>query len=114
MGLMFRNADLSADTRKLLVFPGDLLMSMLKMLMIPLIMSSLISGIAVLDTKSCGKISSCAMIYYFTTTIAAAILGIILVVTIHPGSPNLDRERKVSDATDNKLTTLDASLDLIR
>ena len=33
------------------------------------------TGLAVLDAKSCGKISSYAMIYYMTTTMLASITG---------------------------------------
>ena len=36
-------------------FPGDLLLNMLKMLILPLIVSSLISSLAALDSRSSGE-----------------------------------------------------------
>lgn len=36
-----------------------------------------------------------AIIYYITTTILAAILGIILVLIIHPGEPKIKQSFKI-------------------
>uniref|UniRef100_A0A0R3X2Y7 Amino acid transporter n=1 Tax=Hydatigena taeniaeformis TaxID=6205 RepID=A0A0R3X2Y7_HYDTA len=71
--------------------------------------------LANLDTKSCGKIGTYALIYYFTTTLMAVILGIVLVVAIHPGNPAI-KENHVSTTTSSKTSphTLDAFLDLFR
>ncbi|KAA0199946.1 Amino acid transporter [Fasciolopsis buskii] len=107
--------DVSTRTATLVGYPGELLMNMLKMLIIPLIVSTLISGLADLDTKSCGKIGSWAMGYYVVTTMMAVILGIILVVSIHPGSSSIRMDRGVGTlAAGRKPGTLDAFLDLFR
>uniref|UniRef100_H3C9D6 Amino acid transporter n=2 Tax=Tetraodon nigroviridis TaxID=99883 RepID=H3C9D6_TETNG len=87
-------------------FPGEILMRMLKMLILPLIISSLITGLAGLDARSSGRMGSRAMVYYMSTTIIAAILGVILVLGIHPGNPKTAKTQEVS--------SLDAFLDLIR
>ncbi|XP_013381049.1 excitatory amino acid transporter 2-like [Lingula anatina] len=97
----------------LVSFPGELLMNMLKMLILPLIISSLISGLAQLDAKASGKLGGRAMVYYFTTTVIASIIGIVLVVTIHPGDPSI-RAGLGSGTTENKVSTLDAFLDIFR
>ncbi|XP_036003710.1 solute carrier family 1 member 9 isoform X2 [Fundulus heteroclitus] len=95
-------------------FPGEILMRMLKMLILPLIISSLITGLAGLDARSSGRMGSRAMVYYMSTTVIAAILGVILVLTIHPGNPKL-RGSTLSTATKNQeVSSLDAFLDLIR
>lgn len=44
-----------------------------------------VAGLASLNPKACGKMGSKALIYYFTTTVIAIIIGISLVVAIHPG-----------------------------
>jgi len=48
IGLSLRSANLSYETIMLVAFPGDILMRMLKMLVLPLITSSLITGILIL------------------------------------------------------------------
>ena len=50
-GMVMRWANFSKDSIVLISFPGDVLMRMLKMLILPLIISSLISGLAQLDAK---------------------------------------------------------------
>ena len=89
IGFLARFASYTEGTVDLISFPGDILMRMLKMLILPLIVSSLIAGLAQLDAKSSGKMGSRAIFYYFATTILAAILGIILVTLIHPGNPEI-------------------------
>uniref|UniRef100_A0A8C5DKF7 Amino acid transporter n=1 Tax=Gouania willdenowi TaxID=441366 RepID=A0A8C5DKF7_GOUWI len=95
-------------------FPGDILMRMLKMLILPLIISSLITGLAGLDARSSGRMGSRAMVYYMTTTIIAAILGVILVLGIHPGNPKLRGGTYNSIPKTQEVSSLDAFLDLLR
>lgn len=54
-GCFMRYMNFSKDSILLISFPGDILMRMLKMLILPLIISSLISGLAQLDAKVSGK-----------------------------------------------------------
>lgn len=56
-------------------FPGELLMHMLKMMILPLIMSSLISGLAQLDARQSGKLGSLAVTYYMFTTAVAVVVS---------------------------------------
>uniref|UniRef100_A0A3Q1FEB5 Amino acid transporter n=1 Tax=Acanthochromis polyacanthus TaxID=80966 RepID=A0A3Q1FEB5_9TELE len=95
-------------------FPGDILMRMLKMLILPLIISSLITGLAGLDARSSGRMGSRAMVYYMSTTVIAAILGVILVLGIHPGNPKLRGGQSTSAPKNQEVSSLDAFLDLIR
>ncbi|KAK4468442.1 hypothetical protein MN116_007648 [Schistosoma mekongi] len=104
----------SPRTIYLLSFPGELLMNMLKMLIIPLIVSSLISGLAGLDPKSSGKIGSYALIYYIATTMLAVILGIVLVLCIHPGDKSIKQEIGEGTIAERRPETLDSLLDLLR
>ncbi|CAH8622819.1 unnamed protein product [Heterobilharzia americana] len=104
----------SPRTIYLISFPGELLMNMLKMLIIPLIVSSLISGLAGLDPKSSGKIGSYALIYYVVTTMLAVILGIGLVLCIHPGDASIKAEIGEGTISERRPETLDSLLDLMR
>ncbi|NXY15308.1 EAA2 protein, partial [Atrichornis clamosus] len=88
----------------LIAFPGDILMRMLKMLILPLIISSLITASGRLRTRT--------MVYYMSTTIIAAVLGVILVLAIHPGNPKLNKQ--LGQGKNDEVSSLDAFLDLIR
>ncbi|KAJ3596453.1 hypothetical protein NHX12_002860 [Muraenolepis orangiensis] len=113
-GMLLRMASpIHPDIVMVIAFPGDILMRMLKMLILPLIISSLITGLAGLDAKSSGRLGSRAMVYYMTTTIIAAILGVILVLVIHPGDPKL-KENLGEGIKNDDVSSLDAAFDLIR
>ncbi|XP_076347435.1 excitatory amino acid transporter 1-like isoform X2 [Tachypleus tridentatus] len=94
-------------------YPGELFLRMLRCMILPLIVSSLVSAIGSLDVRLSGKIGARAVIYYLLTTILAIILGIILVVVIHPGAGNPNEiARSTKKATVS--TTEDTLMDLIR
>ncbi|ELU03325.1 hypothetical protein CAPTEDRAFT_6024 [Capitella teleta] len=109
VGAAVRSANLSEREQMYFRFPGDLLMRMLKALIIPLITSSLISGLAGLDAKASGKLGLYAIVYYMSTTLIAVLLGILLVSTIKPGS----RINIESEGSADKGNIADSFLDLI-
>jgi len=97
-------------------FVGQIFLRMLKFLILPLIGSSLISGIAGLGSGNGGKIAARALTYYFLSTLAAVILGVILVISIRPGK---GRDSSSNDGgkvftNDKYVTTYDTVLDIIR
>lgn len=53
------------------------------------------------------------MVYYMSTTIIAAILGVILVLLIHPGNPKL-RANLGQGKKNDEVSSMDAFFDLIR
>jgi Na+/H+-dicarboxylate symporter len=93
-------------------FAGDIFLRMLKALILPLIVSSLISAIGSLDLSLSGKIGARALAYYMFTTVCAVVLGIILVVAIHPGK--VGAERMKSESKPRDVTTADTLMDLVR
>uniref|UniRef100_A0A8B9BLZ1 Amino acid transporter n=1 Tax=Anser brachyrhynchus TaxID=132585 RepID=A0A8B9BLZ1_9AVES len=84
---------------------------MLKMLILPLITSSLMSGLATMDSRACGKMGVITITYYLWTTFMAVTIGIILVVSIHPGAAAQKEDYSVGKVV---LSSADALLDLIR
>ncbi|XP_077475068.1 solute carrier family 1 member 9 [Stigmatopora argus] len=118
LGMLLRYMKVTeSSTLTTISFPGEILMRMLKMLILPLIISSLITGLAGLDARSSGRMGSRAMVYYMTTTIIAAILGVILVLSIHPGNPKLrsgGASAPSGSPKSQEVSSLDAFLDLIR
>uniref|UniRef100_A0AC34Q7F8 Amino acid transporter n=1 Tax=Panagrolaimus sp. JU765 TaxID=591449 RepID=A0AC34Q7F8_9BILA len=113
LGFFLRSLNPSPQTIMLISFPGEILMNMLKMMILPLIVSSLISGLATLDAKSSGRMGSLAIMYYIFTTVLAVITGIVLVLTIHPGDPTIKRDLGTGTGGKN-VSTIDTFLDLVR
>ncbi|XP_042210957.1 excitatory amino acid transporter 3-like isoform X2 [Homarus americanus] len=91
---------------------GELFLRALKALIIPLIVSSLVSAIGSLDLSLSKKIGLRAVAYYMTTTVLAVVLGIILVVSIHPGKGSDEGITKAGEA--RSVYTPDLLMDLPR
>lgn len=67
-------------------FLGDLFLRLLKMIIIPLIFTSLVSGIASLgDARSVGRVGIRTLVYYTLSTTLAISMGLALVNLIRPG-----------------------------
>lgn len=84
-----------ADTLK---FLGEItFMNWLKMILLPLVASSVIVGVASLNPAHLGRVGGWTMVYYFSTMIIAVVLGVALVSAIAPGEDfNEDfRQRQV-------------------
>lgn len=98
-------------------FVGDLFLQMLRALILPLIVTSLVCAIGNLNAKLNKFIGGYGVLYYMTTTLLAIILGIILTMSIRPGQRYI-REAVEGDNTsaNSKARTnaLENLLDLIR
>lgn len=92
-------------------YPGDLFMRMLKMIIVPLVVTSLIAGMAAIPSKSAGKLGGYTVLYYMITTIMAVLLGMVLVVIIKPGNHYTVREVTKQQ---RPVHPADSGLDLIR
>ncbi|XP_047442895.1 excitatory amino acid transporter 4 [Mugil cephalus] len=113
LGFSLRHHNLSLRSIKYFSFPGELLMRMLKMLVLPLIVSSLITGISSLDSKASGKMGIRAVVYYMVTTLIAVFIGIVIVMIIQPGKGS--RDSPVANGGNiESIQATDAFLDLIR
>jgi Na+/H+-dicarboxylate symporter len=68
-------------------FLGDLFLRLLKMIIIPLIFTSLVSGIASLgNARAVGRVGIRTLVYYTITTTLAIAVGLTLVNIIRPGA----------------------------
>ncbi|XP_067453131.1 excitatory amino acid transporter 4 [Thunnus thynnus] len=113
LGFALRPHNLSLREIKYFAFPGELLMRMLKMLVLPLIVSSLVTGISSLDSKASGKMGVRAVVYYTVTTLIAVFIGIVIVMIIQPGKGS--RDSPVANSGNiEPVQAADAFLDLIR
>ena len=74
-------------TAQYLGFLGDLFLRLLKMIIVPLIFASLVSGIASLGSaRSVGRVGMRTMMYYTISTTLAITIGLTLVNLIKPGT----------------------------
>lgn len=65
---------------------GKLFLNTLSMLVIPLLVSAVISGVTSLgDVRHLGRISAITVTYYFVTVAIAVLIGLIMVNLIQPG-----------------------------
>ena len=65
---------------------GDLFLRALKMIIVPLVFSSIVSGVANLgSTSSLGRLGIKTITYYITTSVFAILTGLFLVDIIKPG-----------------------------
>ncbi|XP_062336617.1 solute carrier family 1 member 7a [Osmerus eperlanus] len=112
LGFFLRGKQLSEQEVKYFQFPGELLMRMLKMLILPLVVSSLMSGLAALDAKCSSRLGIMTVSYYLWTTFVAVVVGIVMVSIIHPGGAAQKEESEESSKP--IMSSADALLDLIR
>lgn len=107
-----------SPTSKLYVgFLGELFLRMLKFMIVPLVTSSLINGIASLGgTRNTGRVALRAFAYYLTTTFLAVLLGLFLVILIQPGTRvKLGKLLDTANPLEGKkISCIDTILDLIR
>ena len=77
---------LAPDFARDIGFVGDLFLRALKMIIIPLIFTSLVSGVASLgDARKVGRIGLRTVIYYTISTTLAITVGLSLVNIFRPG-----------------------------
>lgn len=64
---------------------GNVFISALKMIIIPLVLSSIVGGISNIQPKELGRVGLKTMFYYIGTTTFAILVGLLLVNVIKPG-----------------------------
>ncbi|HAJ92569.1 MAG TPA: dicarboxylate/amino acid:cation symporter, partial [Gammaproteobacteria bacterium] len=87
-------------------FLGTLFMNALKMLIVPLIMSSIITGIAGIGGGGAmGRLGSKTLLYYLTTTLLAVLTGLIMVNIMSPGLVDGEPAREIVSFLEDADTT---------
>uniref|UniRef100_UPI00358E9C07 neutral amino acid transporter A-like n=1 Tax=Myxine glutinosa TaxID=7769 RepID=UPI00358E9C07 len=116
LGVSVRSTtELSLTSKLYFAFPGELLIRMLKMVIIPLVVCSLVCGAASLDTRALGRLGVVAIGYFLGTTLVASSIGMVLAFAIKPGLGGADN---VNDLFDDQVIepkeVTDSFLDLAR
>uniref|UniRef100_A0A0N5C9Y4 Amino acid transporter n=1 Tax=Strongyloides papillosus TaxID=174720 RepID=A0A0N5C9Y4_STREA len=114
LGFIIRPFNPSNDLIQLIGFPGEIFMQIVEMMILPLIISSVISALAQIAVKDATKIGLITVFYYMTTTFLSTVIGILIVSSIHPGDPTLIHSFGEGTLDDTELSPLDTFLDQIR
>lgn len=91
---------------------GEIFLRLLKMMVVPLVVTSVMSGILGMgDVRKLGKPGACAILYYLATTLLAVVVGLVVVNVIRPGvgtvdQATLDRFEGVGDTNSPKVRML--------
>uniref|UniRef100_A0A023FXJ2 Amino acid transporter n=1 Tax=Amblyomma parvum TaxID=251391 RepID=A0A023FXJ2_AMBPA len=114
LGLGLRQANPSQETIVLLGMPGDVFMRCLRMLVLPMMIASIVTGSSNLSGKAKGKMALLTFSIFISTSFVSALIGLCFVTTIHPGSPELKSGLDVQDEVKANPQLMDTFLDLIR
>lgn len=114
-GFCLRPLRLSPDYIILISYPGELFLRILKLITLPLIISSLIAGTSNINASLNGKIAMRTFIYFLLTSFLNTIIGVALGTLIHPGEPSiLKKQLAPLPNTRQQSSALDSILDLGR
>lgn len=99
-------------------FPGEVLLRLLRMIILPLVVCSLVGGAASLDPSALGRLGAWALLFFLVTTLLASALGVGLALALQPGAAlaNINSLGGVTDAAEETPSkeVLDSFLDLVR
>lgn len=112
-GMALRPMKLSAEQILLLSYPGEIFLRMLKLLTLPLLISSLITVTASLNSKLGGKVMLRTLTFFFVTSMISSAMGIGLTFLFRQEHAAPDNGTATT-ATGSQSKFLDSFLDLGR
>ncbi|CAJ0939105.1 unnamed protein product, partial [Mesorhabditis belari] len=89
-------------------------MRLLKLLVLPLVCASLISALSQLNPETAKQLGLKTVLYYLCTASLATIIGLALVILIHPGDPSIKAGKVLKRPEDLSHEAIDNILDVIR
>jgi len=93
---------------------GQIFIKLLKMLIVPLILASMVTGVArVGDIRKLGGLGGKTFLFYIATTFASVLVGLILVNIVRPGAGAPDMGGDVPDAVRTHVTVGSILLNMI-
>jgi len=93
---------------------GKMFVKLLKMLIVPLIVASMVTGVArVGDIRKLGGLGARTMVYYLVTTLSAVLVGLVLVVAVRPGVGGTALGAQAPEAAGTHVTVSSILLDLV-
>merc|ERR1719270_185868 len=114
VGLLLRKYQLDSVTVSYIAYPGELFMRLLKLMILPLIIASLITGSASLNAKMNGMVALRTIVYFLVTSLISALIGLVLVLVVHPGNAETKSILGSGNTEERKVDIVDNFLDLGR
>ncbi|MFT8351614.1 cation:dicarboxylate symporter family transporter [Clostridium saccharoperbutylacetonicum] len=88
---------------------GDIFIRLIKMIVVPIVFSSLVVGVAgVGDIKQVGKIGGKTILYFEIVTTVAIVIGLLFANLVHPGA-GINIQELSSVSIDKYMSTADAA-----
>lgn len=112
-GLLLNRYSSKWTSKEIMIFnfPGDLFVRLMKVSLVPLFLSSVISVIGSIETKTSWKITARAWFFFLLSTITSVVIGIVFSVVISPGNLNHNINDKVGNIF---VTDVNSFLDILR
>ena len=83
---------------------GTLFLNALKMIIVPLIVAAVISGVTSMgDVRKLGKVGGLTVLYYASTTALAVLIGLVIVNLIQPGSGMAELSNVIPEKVSEKV-----------
>lgn len=98
-------------------FCGELFLQALRLMVIPLVVTSMICGITSLgDIRHVGRVGGLTIVYFLATTLIAVLIGVVLVESIRPGIGADDTFAYVTEnvRANEQSTAIGTLLDVVR
>ncbi|XP_003737125.1 excitatory amino acid transporter [Galendromus occidentalis] len=113
LGVALRTFEPCAQTISVIELPGELFMRCLRLLILPMMIATIVTGSANLSGKAQGKMALLTLSIFMITSLLSALIGLIFVTAIHPGRDfgNVVQYDKEQGQTP---TLVDTFLDLVR
>ncbi|VAW91462.1 Proton/glutamate symporter @ Sodium/glutamate symporter [hydrothermal vent metagenome] len=93
-------------------FIGTLFLNALKMIIVPLIVSSIIVGVAGIGgTSGLARLGGRTIIYYMTTSLFAILIGLMVVNLIEPGIVNGEPARALTAVPDSQIADIQSKVE---
>ncbi|XP_055899749.1 excitatory amino acid transporter 2-like isoform X1 [Biomphalaria glabrata] len=114
VGISVRQINPSQDVIIWIGLLGEVYMRMLKMMILPLIICSVISGTASLDPKCNGRVSLISLTFIIVSNSLSCVVPIVLALSLKPGDGMNLQSGVIDSKANTEIETSDIFVDLIR
>ena len=113
-GLYFNNFGNDSFLYTFIILLGDIFIRLLKMVIVPLIFTSIVIGISSIKNRTkMGRLGLKTFLYYISTSLIAILIGLFLANTIQPGIGAANIE-SIEAFDTSKLTSSTSILDILK